>query len=367
MNEVELKSTGIYLPGEPVPFEKIEEVIGHLDKVPERVKKMIGKFKPIVKDLIGIEQCYFGVDPKTKTINESVTSMAVKAIKNALQKASMTEKDIDCIILATPVPDYQTPPATTLIQEELGIEKCAEIEVHSNCTGATKIFQIAFDALRLGRYRNAVLVYSQLSSPFLISSYYNQEKVKTENLLLRWFLSDSASAVILSAKDKMSSGIKVLDVYNESVGGKLKPAMWLKLGARNFDLPKAYEEGMHHLGQDYATVLNTGAGFFIEGFKRMTDRIKIRNDEISHILASLPSTKLLNEGKKTFSNLFSISPDKWYSSVAKKGYSGGSSVIIGLDEMLEKDMLKPGEILAGLTIESSKWMFGGFTLKKLEG
>jgi 3-oxoacyl-[acyl-carrier-protein] synthase-3 len=367
MKEVELISTGIYLPGEPVPFEKIEEVIGYLDDAPERVKKMIGKLRPMVKGIIGIEQCHFAVDPKTKNITESVTSMAVKAIKTALKKAQMKASEIDCILLATPLPDYLTPPTTTLVQEELGIEKCAEIEVHSNCTGATKVFQIAFDALRVGRYKNVVIVYSQLSSTYLISSYYNQEKVKTENTLLRWFLSDSASAVILSARDKLSSGIKVIDVYNESVGGKFKPAMWAKFGARELRMPKVYQEGLHHLGQDYSIVVEIGERFLADGFKRMLERSQISANEIDHVSASIPSTKLLEKGKNIFLKEFSIPIEKWFSNIHRKGYSGGSSVIIGLDEMLDRKLFKINEILTGITIESSKWMFGGFTLKNLGG
>ena len=148
LKEVELVSTGVYLPGDPVPFDKIEDVIGHLDQAPPRIQKMIQKLKPTVKDLIGIEECYFAVDPKTKEITESNTSMSVKAIQHALKKANMQPNDIDCLLMANPLPDYQTPPTTTLVQQELGIEKCVEIEVHSNCSGATKVIQIAFESLK---------------------------------------------------------------------------------------------------------------------------------------------------------------------------------------------------------------------------
>ena len=365
MKEVELLSTGVYQPGEPVPFEKIEDVIGHLDKAPERVKRIIKKSKQMVKALIGIEQCYFAVDPKTGLINETLTGMSVKAIKIALEKAGKRTEDIECIYLATPVPEYQTPPTSTMIQEELGIEKCAEIEVHSNCSGATKAMQVAFDTLRVGRFKTVVVVYSQLSSAYLVSSYFNQAKLKPENLLLRWFLSDSASALVLTGREKVTSGIKVIDVYNESVGGKLKPAMWLKLGARNLNLHNVYEEGLHHLGQDYSTVINTGEVFFVDGFRRMTDSIALDRSGIDHILASIPSTKLLNKGKQLFEEKFSLSKEKWFSNIAQKGYSGGSSVMIGLDEMIDKGIFKTGQLLTAITIESSKWMFGGFTLKKL--
>lgn len=46
VKEVELVATGVYLPGEPVPFNDIENTIGHLDQAPLRIQKMIKNFAP---------------------------------------------------------------------------------------------------------------------------------------------------------------------------------------------------------------------------------------------------------------------------------------------------------------------------------
>ncbi len=366
MKEVELVSTGIYLPGDPVPFDKIEDMIGHLDQATPRMHKMIEKLRPTVKDLIGIKQCHFAVDPVTKMVTETNASMSAKAIQTAFKKADMKAQDIDCILLASPWPDYQTPPTTPFIQQALNIEKCAEMEVHSNCTGVSKVFQIAFDALRVGRYKNIAVTYSQLSSPYLLARTYNQQKLKTADLLLRWFLSDSASSFILTAKDKVRSGIKVLDVYNELKGCHLKPAMWTSFGATRPDLLKLYEEGLHHLSQDYSAVSEIAPGMIATAFKDMFVLFGVDSSKVDHLLSTVPSVKLLEMIKEKVFKETSISHDKWFANMHYRGYSGGSSVIIGLDEMIEKHIFKPGESLACVTIESSKWMVGGFVLENLK-
>lgn len=365
LNEVELVSLGVYLPGEPVPFDKIEDAIGKLDQAPPKIQRMVHLLRRQVKDLIGIDQCHFAIDHKTKEITETNATMTVKAIKTALDKANLKSKDLDCILLANPLPDCMTPPTTTIIQEMLGIERCAEIEVHSNCTGTTKVFQIAFDAVRLGRYKKVAVCYSQLSSAYLRSTYLNQQKLEAEDLLLRWFLSDSASAIIIQPSDKIKSGIKIIDVYNESVGGKLKPAMWTSIGGAEFDLPKLHAEGKHHLSQDYHAVNTLGPGILAEAFKTMIGRAGVNKEAIHHVLATIPSTMLISKGKEILLKELSIPEEKWFSNLQKKGYSGGSSVLIGLDEMIDRKIFKPGETLAGVTIESSKWMVGGFILKYL--
>jgi len=364
LKEVELVATSIFLPGDPVPFEKIESVIGELDQVPPRMKRMISKLRPTVKDLIGIEQCYFALDPKTQDLTESNVSMLVKAIKGALAKAKMGPEEIDALFLGTAVSEHQTPPLTTIVQEELGIENCAEIEIHSNCTGITKAFQVAFDALRLGRYKTIVIGYSQLSSAYLRSKFYNQELIKPENILLRWFLSDSACAIVLSAKDTVSSGVKVLDVYNESLGGKLPAAMWMPIGSKHLHLDDTYKEGKHHLGQNYKAVVNeVGEPIFVKGFQRMKEKCSINPGEIDKIIATIPSTLLLNKAKAAYLKNFSIQPEKWYSNIPQYGYSGSSSIIVALDELLDSNQISSGSTLVSITIESSKWIFGGFVLK----
>ena len=362
MKEVELLSTGVYLPGEPVSFDNIENVIGHLDQASPRIQKMIAKLKPSVKKMIGIEQCHFAVDPVTKKQNETNTSMAVKAIRQALERANLRPADLDCILLANPLPDFQTPPTTTLIQAELGIERCAEMEIHSNCTGISKVFQIAYDALRLGRYKRIAVSYAQLSTAYLLAQNYNQAAVKSENLLLRWFLSDSASAAILS-NEKARPTIRLQDVYNESVGGKLEMAMWSKIGVRNPNLPVTYESGLHHLGQDYDAVNRLAPGIIADGFRQMLDRFGVKTGEVNHVLSTIPSIMIQDRVKAEVATQLGIAPEKWFSNAFKKGYSGGSSVIFGLDEMLQTGRFQPGQTLACVTIESSKWMVGGFILK----
>jgi 3-oxoacyl-[acyl-carrier-protein] synthase-3 len=46
--------------------------------------------------------------------------MAAKATRLALQRANLTEKDIDFIVFATITPDYFFPGSGVLLQRELG-------------------------------------------------------------------------------------------------------------------------------------------------------------------------------------------------------------------------------------------------------
>lgn len=366
LKEVELISTGVYLPGEPVSFDNIEDMIGRLDNAPLRIKKIRDKLYNRVKNLVVVEQCYFAIDSATKEITETNATMTVKAINEALKKANMKPQEIDCILLSTALPDYRTPPTTPFVQEALGIERCSEMEIHSNCTGVTKVFQIAFDALRVGRYKNVIVAYSLLCSPYFISDYYNQEKVKTEDIILRWILSDSASAVVLRAQDTVETGIKVIGAHNISLGGKLAPGMWAYFGCTNYNLCRAFDDGVHHLAQDYGMVNKTAPRVFTSGLKEIIKQSNIKTEDINHVVSTSPSVNIMKDAQELILKELSISPDRCHNKVNKKGYSGGSSVIIGLDEMLSEKKFKPDDLLVAVAIESSKWMVGGFILKYLK-
>ena len=316
--EVELISTGIYLPGNPIPFDNIEEYIGALDKVPDKTKHQISKLRNIMKRILKA-CCYYAIDPKTKKSIETVSSLSVKAINNALTKAKMRPEELELIILGTPLPDRMTPPTSAYIQQDLGIDTCTEMEIHSNCTGMTKAMEVAFNALSLGKYKNAVVVYAQNPSSYLISSFYNQGKVAIENLLLRWFLSDSAGAMVLKASDKIKKGFKISGTYNESFGGKLKPSMWMDFGASNFDLPSVIEEGKHHFAQDYQTVNKLGPIMQVRGIKRFLEEYGLSGKDIDHLLISIPSHSLgATAKKKTFTEI-GIPAEKWFDNVETKG------------------------------------------------
>src|SRR5690606_15754443 len=66
----------------------------------------------------GIHERRF-IDPSKDT----VANMAAKATRMALERAGLTEKDIDLIVFATITPDYFFPGSGVLLQRELGLDR----------------------------------------------------------------------------------------------------------------------------------------------------------------------------------------------------------------------------------------------------
>ena len=217
-----VSGTGAFLPGKPVPFDEIDRYLGEITDASPKVIKWMKRIKPLMREMLGIERYFYAIDPDTREFTEDNVTMAVKAARQALNMARLKSTDIELIVYGSAHMD-QMPTPSVRIQEALGIEHCAELSLHANCTSAYKALLVAYDLIRNGRYRNALVLSSSVSSSELCAEYYNQQLIKKENVFLRWFLCDGAGGLVLESCDKNEKGLFVEHAYMESVGGK-KPS-----------------------------------------------------------------------------------------------------------------------------------------------
>lgn len=362
--------TGSYLPGEPITAERLEDVLGPIPDLPPRLAGRAARIGAEVMARSGVRGRHFALDPVTRRQTETNASMGAAAIRAALDRAGLAPDAVDLLICAGPMPDYNCPPTSALIQDLLGIRSCTEIEIHSNCTGAPKGLQIAVDMLRAGRYRRAAVVYVQLSSAFLRAEYFNPAKVRLEHLALRWMLSDGAGAVLL---DSGAAGLRVLDAYVESLGAGRAPGMVGGLhGALGHEVvfnghacyPTLHESGGHHVWQDIAEVSREAPRQLIEGLGRMLTALGIPGSDVAHYLLGVPGRHFItDETRRLFAAVVGTDPGRVPFDVEEFGYCGGATMFIQFDRLVRSGRLRSGELVAAYLEESSKWMSGGFVAR----
>lgn len=365
-NNIRIAGTGSYLPGKPVTINEVDDILGKLDNAPPKISKWLERMKSLMEQMLEVETYHYAISPETKEFTDDNITMSVKAARQALQNAGLKASDIDFIVYGSSHQD-QMPTASVLIQEELGIELCAEISIHSNCTSAYKAFLTAFDFIRLGRAKNALVVSSNMSSSELRASYYNQEIVKKEELFLRYFLSDGAGALILSRDDSGNTGLYVCDAYIESAGGKKPAGMRNKRPAYWMNPKEEYEKGYHHLAQMFNENLSAyfheeNGSVFLHGLKRMLDIQKPDLSKLKYFQVNFPSkhiAELIIEECKSIG----INRDTLYTEMSKMGYPGPPMVFITLHKILTEEKLEKGDLVMSFVTEVSKFMQAGFLLE----
>jgi 3-oxoacyl-[acyl-carrier-protein] synthase III len=259
------------------------------------------------------------------------------------------------------------PTATVRIQEALGIEQCGEISVHANCTSAYKALLVAYEFIRTGRYKTALVLSSGISSSELRAEYYNQKVLRKEELFLRYFLCDGAGALVLRAAGEDEHGLFIENVMTESVGG-LKPAAMLNTRPAYYMNPiDEFNGGHHHLAQMFNEQLRVhfhdeDGSVFIKGLKRLIARYDVDPSKIKFFQVNFPS-KHISELIIDECAELGIKKEMLYSPMAAMGYVGPPMVFICLDKILREETLVPGNLVVSFVTEVSKFMQAGFTLE----
>lgn len=364
--DVYLVGVGSYFPGDPVPFTKIEDILGRITEAPPKLLKWIERMRPIMEEMLGVEYCHYAIDPVSHEPTEDNVTMSCKSAQSALAMAGITPQDVDLLVYAGILMEYVCPPTTTLIQEALQIPDCAEYSIHSNCTSVYKALQLAADQISLGRYKTALIATSQLSSALLRADFFNQKVLDKPQILLRWFLSDGAGAVVLTSDPDIGrQRLRVRHTYIESLGLGLGPDMYCRVGGTRVHPLVTYEHGWHHLSQNFESVAKLGIDLAKKAGDRMMERIGLDWRDIECIFMNVP-TKHIHDQVVADMKREKNSPQlKFYSKLAERGYPGPCAIIHALDGFLQENNPPEGALLASVVAESSKWMYAGFVLEYL--
>src|SRR3954453_16931967 len=106
------------------------------------MEQLVGPLPEDVLEGIQVTQRHWMVDLETGDHVVNNSQMAVEAARDALAHAGIHAADGDLLVLSTASPDYRLPPLVTFVQEALGLERCATMEVRSGCAGFGEAFDV---------------------------------------------------------------------------------------------------------------------------------------------------------------------------------------------------------------------------------
>lgn len=130
------------------------------------------------------------IDPKKDT----VANMAAKATRMALQRAKLTEKDIEFIVFATITPDYFFPGSGVLLQRELGLDGIGALDIRNACSGFIYALSVADQFIKSGMYKTILVVGAEIQSTAI------DPTTRGRNTAV--IFADGAGAAILQSSEK---------------------------------------------------------------------------------------------------------------------------------------------------------------------
>ncbi|MGR9035851.1 MAG: beta-ketoacyl-ACP synthase III [Gammaproteobacteria bacterium] len=135
--------------------------------------------------------------------NETASSMAVIAARQAIEAAQIDPEDIDLILVATGSPDRVYPSTACLVQQRLSIKNCVSFDIQAACSGSIFALSIADQYIKTGAAQRVLVIGTEICSRMV------DWTDRTTCILF----GDGAGALLLAASDE--SGILSTHIHSD--------------------------------------------------------------------------------------------------------------------------------------------------------
>ena len=137
--------------------------------------------------------------------DETASSMAEIAARQAIEMAGIDVQEIDLIIVATGTPDRVYPSTACLLQQRLGIQKCVGFDIQAACSGSIFAVSIADQYIKSGFAQKILIVGAEVCSRIV-------DWTDRSTCIL---FGDGAGAIVLATSDTPG----ILATHIQSDGG----------------------------------------------------------------------------------------------------------------------------------------------------
>lgn len=352
MARARITGVGGYQPGEPIGNDVIEDLAGELPAE--------------ILEGLSIRQRFWLIDPYTGEHRESNADMATKAARRALDSAGLRPEDIDGILMATGTPEYTLPATVNLVQEQLGLERVATMELRSAGAGVVQLLEIARLQIAAGTRRRVLVIGSECISPVLAGTYLAmpKEKIRMRDRVPIYMFSDGAGAIVVEAHEDESQGLQ--PGAERAIGGSRKPGIHA-VGGGTFK-PLVEQQRAKRLVDLRVDVV--GAGEFTPvmvldalagtlaaagATAQDLDWCLIPEGNVGWLLDSMEEQGTLNADFKALEG-------KVFDNLADTGACGCAAVPLFLDHAWRAGMIEVGQRISLVGVEATKWIWAGITL-----
>jgi 3-oxoacyl-[acyl-carrier-protein] synthase-3 len=270
-----------------------------------------------------------GIKQRRKAAPGEYTSQfAVRASREAIERARVDPADIDLILCATVTPDQILPSTACLIQAQLGAHKAAAMDIVAACSGFLYGLTLADTMIRGGQTKCALVIGAEI-----LTRYVDYTDRQTCVLF-----GDGAGAAIVGPVEG-ERGILAAKIRSDG----------------------RYEE------QLYAPGGGTKGGFTAETIARGDHFFKMKGNEVFKVavrsMADVSRDVLCQAGLKTedvnlfiphqanqritdaVANMLNVDSSLVYSNIAMHGNTSSASIPIGLDECVEAGRVNEGDVI----------------------
>lgn len=309
-------------------MNRFSKIIGTGSYIPEKVitnfdlEKMVDTSDAWIRQRTGIIERHI-IDHGMAT-----SDLAIEASLRAIKKSEIKPKDIDAIITGTFTPDNPLPATACQIQAAIGARAVPAFDVAAACSGFVYALDIADSFIKLRKWDSVLVIAAESLSTVV-------DWTDRGTCVL---FGDAAGAAVVQGTDEEKGVLASYLGADGSYGELIEiPAG----GSRCPPSQKTVAKDMYTMKMQGREVFKLGVTYMPEAAKKALDRAGLSIDDVDLFIPHQANIRII----EAVGERLGISREKIYVNIDKYGNTSGATVIVAMDEALDEERIKPGDIV----------------------
>jgi 3-oxoacyl-[acyl-carrier-protein] synthase-3 len=261
--------------------------------------------------------------------------MGATAAQQALERAGLSVKDIDCVVFATLSPDVDMPASACLLQDRMDMPGIPAFDVRNQCSGFLYGLAIADAFVKSGTHEHVLLVGAEVHSTGI--------DLTTRGREVAVIFGDGAGAVVLGPESDPRRGILATRLHAE---GRFAEKLWLECPASR-SRPRLTEEMISgpearmfpHMAGRY--VFRHAVTRFPEVIREVLDTQALSPTDLALLIPHQANLRI----SQVVGMALELPEEKVFSNIQRYGNTTAGSIPIALYEALEEGRIHDGDLV----------------------
>ena len=270
-----------------------------------------------------------GIKERHRAAEGEYTSLfAVRAARQAIERARIDPIDIGLVICATVTPDQILPSTACLIQAELGCNKAAAFDLAAACSGFLYGLTLANQMIRSGLTRYALVIGAEV-----LSRYVDFTDRSTCVLF-----GDGAGAAVLGPTDE-DRGLLATRIYSD---GRFAEQLYSPGGGTR--IPPTADTlagGLHYFKMKGNELFKVAVRSMADVSLEVLKEAGYKADDVKLFIPHQANQRIT----EAVASRLNVDDSIVYSNIAYHGNTSSASIPIALDECIEKGKVEAGDLV----------------------
>jgi len=325
-----LRSIGAYVP---------EKILTNHD-----LEKMVDTSDEWITKRTGIKERRLAAD------NEATSDMGAKAAQIAIDRAGLTNDQIDLVVCATVTPDYFNMPSTaTVISDKLDIRNVQAFDISAACSGFVYALSVARAFVESGMKKNVLIIGAEKFSSIV-------DWTDRGTCIL---FGDGAGAAVVSATEEKSEAI--IDIHASADGAYTDMLITPAPGSVHPMNQANLDAGLQYVQMKGNETFKLAVKTLTKDVKEILAKNHIDAADIPHFIPHQANYRII----KAVGDALGMREDQVVLTIHKYGNTSAASIPMAINDLYESGGLKYGELMlldtfgGGLTWASALLPFAG--------